>query len=459
MTTLHPFPTSRESVLPIWSHAAQARRSVPDARASELFVFLHGMLFTNILLDDFQPTLARFIERLEIEGAEEREWIMMAVINISSVFEYGRPSGILRKVGCVGSKEVNGPQAAAAMRVMAKKAAAGVPGSTHLGGVDEERMDVDDEHRGDAGIKSSEDALPEQPPAFKFALQLTFSMLSHVLRRPTRKSSQYARSNLNPYLTVLLTFLSTVLKHRPTLDVLERSIPWEELGAFFATVPRKIMISQGLMSEPGKSNSHRNAERWVMLTSACAPPLVEDWCLRGMEWVGRKVYERGFWKSGEERKAELEVLETAEGGQLTDGTIEDDDGEEHSQRSSSTSDLIRRWVRISRCAVNISGTVDGLTWVDGTRDWKVEGKLAEKVARWKEEDRIEREEEEQRRMGRRWVEDAMDIDEDGSDGVSEESEDDENDTEDIKALKVCSLSRVFSFITIYTSFYRLVANT
>jgi len=27
-----------------------------------------------------------------------------------------------------------------------------------------------------------------------------------------------------------------------------------------------------------------------------------------MEWVGRKVFERGFWKSGEEKKAELEVL-------------------------------------------------------------------------------------------------------------------------------------------------------
>jgi hypothetical protein len=62
-------------------------------------------------------------------------------------------------------------------------------------------------------------------------------------------------------------------------------------------------------------------------------------------------------------------------------------------------------------------------------------------------------------MGRRWVEDAMDIDEDGSDDVSEETEDHENDTEDIKALKVCTLSQVFPFIIIYTSFYRLVANT
>ena len=61
--------------------------------ASNLFILLHGMLFTNIELDDFQPTLAQFIERLEIKGAEEHEWIMMGIINIASIMEYGRPGG------------------------------------------------------------------------------------------------------------------------------------------------------------------------------------------------------------------------------------------------------------------------------------------------------------------------------------------------------------------------------
>ena len=41
---------------------------------------LHGMLFTNIQFDDFSLTLARFLECIEIEGAEEHEWIMMAVM-------------------------------------------------------------------------------------------------------------------------------------------------------------------------------------------------------------------------------------------------------------------------------------------------------------------------------------------------------------------------------------------
>lgn len=123
MTTFYPFLTSRESILSIWSHAAQARRSVPDAKASDLFILFHGMLFTNIQLDDFQPTLARFIERLEIVGAEEREWIMMGIINNASIMEYGRPGGVLRKVGCVGSKEVggHGPQAASTIAMRGKQ--------------------------------------------------------------------------------------------------------------------------------------------------------------------------------------------------------------------------------------------------------------------------------------------------------------------------------------------------
>ena len=68
MITTHQFSTARESVLPLWSSQAQARRQAPDARLSELFVLLHGMLFTNIQRDDFEGVLARFEEKLVIEG-------------------------------------------------------------------------------------------------------------------------------------------------------------------------------------------------------------------------------------------------------------------------------------------------------------------------------------------------------------------------------------------------------
>jgi hypothetical protein len=320
------------------------------------------------------------------------------------------------------------------MRVTAKKVAAGVPTSSVPSG--EDKMDVVEEHHhqsqanGEQIMKSStistaqispahskpEPEALEHPVPFRNALQLTFAMLSMVLRNPTRKASQFDRSTLNPYLTVLLTFLATLMKHPQALTELERAVPWEEMAAFFATVPRKVMDSQGLLGGNGSQHGGDD-ERWVMLTSACAPPLAEDWCLRGMEWVGRKVFERGYWKTGEERRAEIEVLEEGEGREMSDGRIEDDDGEEDSEKPGHgvKSDLVRRWIRIVRCGVVIAGAVDGFTWADGTREWSVEGKLAEKVARWREEDRFEREEEERRRMGQRWVDKPMDVNMDTKD--------------------------------------------
>jgi len=43
-------------------------------------MFLHGMFFTNIQLDDFSPTLARLLEHLHIEEPERWKWAMMAMV-------------------------------------------------------------------------------------------------------------------------------------------------------------------------------------------------------------------------------------------------------------------------------------------------------------------------------------------------------------------------------------------
>jgi protein SMG6 len=406
----------------------------PDARAPDLFVLLHGMLFTNIQLDDFQPTLARFIERLEIEDAEEREWAMMAVVNISAMLEYGKPSGVLRKRGGVGARDL--AAISTGMRVMTKR-----------GALEEEKMDIDEQQHGRSpdlkatitAIQTSPtlalaEATTEPPASFKLALQLTFAMLTHVLRNPQRKASPYARSTLNPYLTLLLTFLATVLRHPATLELLERSVPWEELARFFARVPRDVMVEQLTLAQP---QGQVPGERWTMLTSGCAPPLSEDWCLRGMEWVGRRVYERGFWKVAEDRRMELEFLDKSEAGEVSDGIIEDGHGDEDGSKRV-PDEGVRRWVRIFRSAVGIASVVDGFTWVEETGEWRIEGMLEQKAKQWREEDRLEREAEERRRMGRRWSDDSMDVDEvECMDDDSSESEDDEDVSDDIKSLKVC----------------------
>jgi hypothetical protein len=62
------------------------------------------MPFTNIQLDDFTGMLARFLERLEMEGegVEDRKWIMMCVVNIGAVLEHDRASSVVRKAGGFG---------------------------------------------------------------------------------------------------------------------------------------------------------------------------------------------------------------------------------------------------------------------------------------------------------------------------------------------------------------------
>ncbi|KAG6878101.1 hypothetical protein C0992_008589 [Termitomyces sp. T32_za158] len=420
MTTLHPFPTSRESVLPIWSVANQTRRAHPDTPAPDLFVLLHGMLFTHIQLDDFAPTLARFIERLSMEDLDERVWIMMAIINIGAIFEYGRSGSVLGRMG--------GKDASAKPTTV----------------LEDETMDVDSSPR----LSNNRAAAPADtetpaPPSFKYALQLTFETLSYVLQHPVRtKSNAFARPNPNPYLPVMLTFLATVLKSPPALGMLERAVPWGELARFFARIPRTVMTKQGLLNGGKEKEPPGASARWAMLTSGMAPPLPEDWCIRGMEWVGRSVFERGYWKGGEERRVEVEVLEEREWArEMTDGRIEDDHGEDDDEKGApgkpGAGDVAhKRWTRIVRCAVGIAGLVDGFTWVDGTREWSVQGRLAEKVNQWREEDRIEQEEEEKRRLGTRWNDDLMDIDDESSgDVLSEEDEDDEDDTAEVKELK------------------------
>ncbi len=70
LTTSHPFLSARESMLVLFDNQLQSKRQRPDASLEELFVALHGMIFTHIQLDDFEPVFKRFMRALSLVEAE-----------------------------------------------------------------------------------------------------------------------------------------------------------------------------------------------------------------------------------------------------------------------------------------------------------------------------------------------------------------------------------------------------
>ena len=436
MTTLQPFTTARESILALWSPSAQLRRSSPEAHVPDLFILLHGMLFTNIQLDDFQSTLSRLLERLQIEEVEERDWMMMAAVNIGSLLEYGRPTAVLRQISGIVPAIPPLPKTRISSRKEERR--------------DSDRMDVDAEEEdikmtATDGVTSSPvitkadgDLDGDLPVHLKLSLQLTFFMLSQALSRPMR-SIPFQKDTLNPYITIILTFVSTVVKS-DHWSIFERVIPWGELAAFLSSVPRSVIR----LSEETAGSREPS-----IITVGCAP-LPEDACLRGMAWGGRKIYERGFWnRAAGGRINEAAVLDVKEGEEISDGIIEDDDDDDDDGKGNSPhiSDQDNRWIRVLRSGTRITKYVDGFTCTqqpNGKRVWSVEGRLGDKVESWKEQRRREREEEDVRRIRRRW-DDSMDVDEEHVEEASEDSDaDDENDSEEVKALKVC----LFSVVTL-----------
>ena len=413
MTANHPYPASREAILPIFSKPAQQRRNLADAKSPELFVLLHGMLFTNIQLDDFQPTLARYLERLQLDGAQEREWIMMAVINIAAVLQYGKSDSVIRLAA--GASDAPGSVAGKKGALELKMGSLAVSDSPLVPAASSSNMDID-------APEDSESLPTGVPISLQLTLQLAFTTLSFCLRHPQRRSSAFARPTLNPYITIFLTFLHTILKLPGVLPVIERSFPWDDLVAFLQTVPRRQL--------------QKEIETNAKLTSGCAP-LPEDWCLRGMAWAGRRVYEHGFWvrgatKGSNEVSGEMEVLLATENEeQDTDGIIEDD---EHGEDAGPKDYTNRRWVRIIRSCIGLAQSVPGfdLRRQEGSSvNWELGEAMRLKAEMWREEERMEREEEERRR-NRHWGDDDDDMDLD----VEEEEDEEFDDDPEVRALQV-----------------------
>lgn len=153
---------------------------------------------------------------------------MMALTIIGSLFEYGRPTAVLRRVAGVESRTPGAPRASPVLANSVQAGRLKVLMAKRLDGdlskmeIDDEDVDIDKSSLGTSEVPSPTSAEPELPAVLQFAMELTFVMLSHTLRNPVRRASEYATPTLNPYNTVILTFLPTVLRDQSAGAAIER---------------------------------------------------------------------------------------------------------------------------------------------------------------------------------------------------------------------------------------------
>lgn len=383
----------------------------------------------------------------------QTQWLLMAIVNLSALMQYGAEDGFVRKALAEDS----------VARKVNKQAQAGAPQPIILQSNPKAGNQEDSPVEGQNGEGKSSEEDPETPvvsvlknltigPAhhaddlhayplhFQKAIQLCFSVLEFCLRHPVRHVGLHVV--LNPYITVFLTFLGTAMKQGAVHALLERYIPWTALIDFYNTIPRKIEV------RPDVSPKLMGG-----------PPVPEDWCVRGMEWVGRRVYERGFWKtksssggprgssgpaqpkSGPRINSEMDVLLGEQDITQLDaleGVVDDADAAENVDAPSAITQ--RRWKRVSWAGGSLVTCTPGLFWsAANSRKLQIvpEGELDLKVKRWISEDQakvqeeIKRQRREEEARGE-WVDDAT-IDE--IEPPESEDEDDETIDPELRELR------------------------
>nr|KIR87808.1 hypothetical protein I308_01835 [Cryptococcus tetragattii IND107] len=432
----HEFSTSRETILPLFDSALQSQRSLPEATAMDLFIRLHGMLFTRISLDAFPDVMSRYVERLEedarLDGVSRKatisqvDWMIMGVVNIAGVLQYGSTSGIIRKALAQEGAERRKAQAQNAD--------------------DEEGEDVGENLEEVNGISSDTTLVPLQSPTagdeplpvtFTHAIFLTFAVFGFSLAHPNR--IQGFHQVLNPYIIIILTFLATMFRQPHVGAHLLPYVPWQLIADFINSANFSLVEEKRL---------------------ANGAPLPEDWLIRGSEWVGRRVYERGFWKgksqsgrgssgliqaqprSGERFQSEMDVLLSNFDASvdIQEGVVDEAEGTDLTDGPAAVNQ--RRWKRVAWAVGVLAKSVEGFEIRDGKV--YVEGVLQEKVrereVRKEEEERREREVLERKRQEREREEELLGLE------MGEESDDQEladlrRKLQDLKAQAGVPMSR------------------
>ena len=431
------------------------------------------MLFTKISLDDFEDCFGRFVERLQEEGWAlgkgmeshgyesglygDKEWFMLAVVNIASMMQYGTEDGILKKLTTKEpadkSQHHHHRGHSHNNRQPANKVA---PQAIMLNSTRQQQQDdeaaspslAQDSDVVKQLAPSASTSVDDDPLPFKLAQRLSFGLLDFALSDPVRRIGNSALAN--PYITLILTFLSHMTFHSEAFKHLERSVPWESLVEFFNLLPPTLEIR---LDTPSKLMSSRGT------------PLPEDWCVRGMDWAGRQLFGRGYWRTDSKKGPRsggangdsmlpppiegvdgttMRVESEMDALKFDLSTLEDDENGGIGEEDGLATALVlseARWRRLAITAAWMVRNVAGFDYEPNVRGdepkFRISGPLRVKIERWKKEDEDAKEAERLSKLSLRErglageEDDVLDAEE-----SDDEDDEDENDSPAVKELKV-----------------------
>lgn len=285
--------------------------------ALSLFVHLHGLLYTGDHLDTFEPIFARLEEKLEdtfkyVQAqasrparrslrAKERDdpsqrldrdstWIMMAVTNISALMEYGKEGGALKiALASANDRKRIEKQSSKVEKKSTQNRNDPTPSEANLTDLARQiqRLGLEaskarsTSHQVNREVAHVSEEIPHISASLRLAMRLTFGLLKHVILYPMKPGE--IDPAMCPYITILLTFLAT-MSHNPTaLAIVRSEVPWEALKSFHESLPKS---DRDLYLRKDSNVPNR-------LLGIALP---EDWCIRGMEWTGKQLFGRGYWK-------------------------------------------------------------------------------------------------------------------------------------------------------------------
>lgn len=335
MAASHPYAAGSDAIQALFSPEKQAARLQPDASAFSLFVHLHGILYTGSDLDSFDATLARLEEKLEdtytyaksqagrpakrsVRGKQREDasqrlnrdstWMMMAVINTCAVMEYGKEGGVLKRALAKAhdQKKSEKQSSRAEKKVLHQNRSDPTPSEASLTDLARqvERLGLEASKARASSSKRPELVPPLVSRTLRLALRFAFSLLRHTIRHPLKPGD--IDPAICPYITILFTFLATLASNSAALAVIRSEVPWEEIIQFLESLP-KYARDLYLCDKTTIPN------RLLGIT------LPEDWCIRGLEWTGKQLFGRGYWKG----KQGTAYMATSQAESLGDGNLGD----------------------------------------------------------------------------------------------------------------------------------------